>query len=176
MKVKVDSLPEQIRKILPLSLQIQDEIDVDILPIHLKETILSYLRNFTSTSNNQNIIDYTFSKGYYSLNQLSTVKDTVIYYIKQFFSVPKGSYPFDPEFGTVLYEYIQTRNISIIELILNKEINELLYQIKRLFNVNVSVNSIIVDTYDLTERAELYIKMSLKINNVNNEVTLNLKR
>jgi len=165
MIIETKKLPISILNQLPLSIRIQDKIEVDSLPLNLREIIYEYLNNTILKTNNSlsNVHDISLACGEYDLKHITDIKEAVRNYITNFFRIRKGTYPFDPEFGTTLHEKLQTRNTSIVQLAINSEITDLISQIQDLFGVYVKVNKITIQNLEQYDRATVTILIELTV-------------
>jgi len=172
MIVKVSELPKEIQQKLPLSLRIKDTIDTDYLNVNLKYEIENYLKSALSNidlkDTNKEIYDIIFDKGKYDIKHITDIKELVITYIKNYLLTKKGSYPFDPEFGTNLYNYIQTKDLPFIATIISQELSQLIKDISNMLsdkNVSISITSLKIIPTSSSFESSYEIYMEVKINN-----------
>jgi hypothetical protein len=62
---------------------------------------------------------------YNDFTTIETKKDAIIEYIKNYFTVNLGDYPFDPTFGTRLKEYLNTLDTPTQQLLISNEVSGL---------------------------------------------------
>jgi hypothetical protein len=175
MIVKTSELPISILNQLPLSIRIQDEIEVDSLPLNLREIIYEYLNNTIINTDDDlsSVYDISLTRGEYDLKHVTDIKEAIKNYIMNFFKIRKGTYPFDPEFGTTLYEKLQTKNTTIVQLAINSEITDLLSQLQDLFGVYIKVNKVIIQNLEQYDHAIVTISIELTVDTETTVINLN---
>jgi hypothetical protein len=143
MQIDIPSLDTSIKEQLPLTLQIEESpIHLTDLPPHIQKLIIErQVDSLVSTPFSQsNIVDASFDKSVYNdVKTFNTVKSAIIEYIRYYLLTPKGTYPFDPEFGNELKKHLQTRDTSLRKLLLESELHSIVEIINNSFSMNVSI-------------------------------------
>ena len=178
MKVKVSDLPKDILKKLPVSLVIQKEIETKTLPTSLKYEIENFIKgnsSFQVKDVNEKIYDIGLEKGLYDIKYILDVKNAVITYIKNFLLTRKGTYPFDPEFGTNLYKYIQTKDLDYVGYAISNELSVILDDISQMFNnTSIEIENLVITPSISIQYSSYIINIDLKINDKKTSLNLHI--
>jgi hypothetical protein len=164
MKVITSELPLDLRKQLPISLQLTESFDSSLISdSSLRLKIESYLlsqsaapflnnqpqtnipitseyinTNQLHTSNNEIILDFVPEISSQGLTQFTDYLDFIIFNLRNFIKTKKGINPFDPDFGTSIYEVLKTLDLNTAAQTVQNELNEFISQLKTIIPPNNS--------------------------------------
>jgi hypothetical protein len=177
MKVDLSSLDINILKQLPLSLQLEKSIvELSDLPNGVQQLIISNNIKETSTEIYRpvNIIDITFNRSKYNdVEILETKRKAIIEYIKNYLQTMRGSYPFDPEFGSELKKYLQVKNSTLQQSLLDAELKKFIDVINDSFRENVRIISTSIVPVNMLDHIEYNLSIRFSINE--DEIIIELK-
>jgi hypothetical protein len=168
MQIDLRTLSQDIIDQLPLSIQLLTIIEVNDLPISLQYIILN---NKVSQVTNQlynptNIVDADFVVSPYNdFTIRNTKRSAIIDYIRNYLLTPKGSYPFDPEFGNTLKKHLQTRDSSLRETLLGAELRRIVNVIQTSFSIAVSILGSQLTPINVLDRIEYQLDIKFSIDN-----------
>ena len=177
--VQISKLPRFIQMQLPMSIRSNKDIyTLDEIPPKERNLIKDYLNSVVDVTYN-NVYDVSTKISKYSdLEVLSTIKDTVAEYLTNYFYISPGSYPFDPEFGCLLKQQLQTKDTQLRKLLIADQINNVNVMTSDL-GLSINVVSIKISTiptsldtqYEceiiISVPGEENIKLSIKEHNYN---------
>jgi len=153
MLVKTKELPEYLYKKLPISLQLSDEFDsVLIKDKILRREIENYISgapNSTKPQSPEKILDITLEQHSKGLGQITDPVDFLIFNVRNFFSIKEGNYPFDPQFGTRIYEYVKVLDGAQLKQQIYNEIDEFLTNLITQNDLNLSYT---IDEINITKK------------------------
>ena len=143
MLVKTKDIPEYLYKKLPISLQISDEFDTvlikdKILRREIENYFLGAPDNTAQPQQSQKILDITLEQNTKGLGQITDPIDFLIFNTRNFFSIKEGNYPFDPQFGTRIYEYIKVLDGVELKQQIYNEIDDFLSNLITQNNLKLS--------------------------------------
>jgi len=164
MKFKISELPPKIQEQLPVSIRTySDEYYLDELPAKYQEIIRNSLKLE---------IPVTYTKGfdcipkiskYSDLAITSTVKDTIVQYLKNYFLTVPGQYPFDPNFGCKLKWHLQAKDTQIRKLMITEEINKVISVMTSDLGLPISVLGISISQVPTTMASTYSCEIVIKI-------------
>ena len=166
MKIDLTTLPQAIQDQLPLSVRLQKLVEVFDLPLNLQYIILNnnLVPVTTGLYRPINIIDADFQISPYNDFAIDTSKRTaIIKYIKNYLLTPKGTYPFDPEFGNSLKRHLQTRDTTIRDTLLTAEMKRIVSTIQDSFNINIQILGSQLTPINVLDRIEYQIDIKFSI-------------
>lgn len=170
MQIDISSLDVGIKSQLPISLQLStDSILLTDLPPYIQYLITEYKTKaevstpYTPT----NIIDISFEKSVYNdVKVLSTKRAAIIEYIYNYLLTPKGSYPFDPSFGTDLKKHLQTKDTSLRKVLLDNELKSFVDVIRSSFSTNITVTGSRLTPINSSDRVDYLMEINFMIDEV----------
>ena len=176
MIVKISELPIDIQNQIPLSIRIQNEVELNSLPYKLREIIEEYLEGKKSVNTNTNsVYDAILDKGAYDLKYVNDLKEAVKNFIANYFTIRRGTYPFDPNFGTTIYQYLQSRSFDIIPDVINSELAEIITQLRIDLGVdNIKIASISVDDTEVYHSNVILVNITVEVQENPIAIKLNL--
>jgi hypothetical protein len=140
--IDLKKLPPDIYTLIPMSIRLSvDTIELSELPPKVQYDI----RKFTDRESNEtpffnDALDVNTNISVYNdLSPIRNKKDMVIEYLKNYFKIPLGSFPFDPLFGNDLQIHIQTKDTALRRLLISNELSKIVRTIETSFDVGVSV-------------------------------------
>lgn len=166
MIIDLQSLPKEILKKIPLSIRNKvTSIDINELPIEVGYLVKNYKENKPS---NSEIFNTAYDiipeiSIYNDFKQLVTKTATAIEYIKNYFAIRRGTYPFDPTFGNEFYKYLQMLDKSATALFIQNEFSELQNMIQNLFKIPIVIVSSDISNLDGGGFTDYVLNVSIKI-------------
>jgi hypothetical protein len=169
MIVNIQELPIEIKSKLPITLQLlTTPIELTKLPIEVQYLLTKnkIKKNTINPYNPKNVYetDFVFSI-YNDFKIFKYRKDSLIFYLQNYFLTPKGSYPFDPEFGNELKKHLQTKDTSLRNLYLQNELKNIVSVINESFRASVKVNSYRCVPFMVGDHTEYYLEIICSIEN-----------
>lgn len=167
MKILIKDLDPNLRKELPLTLQIEESpVEISQLPLYIQYLLhtkrLDYIKD--NSYKQHDFYDVYFrSSEYQDLQVCKTKKETVIEYIRNYLLVPRGTYPFDPSFGNRLKTHLQTRDTYLRETLLNNELKELVNVISTSFDIGINIISSRTVPVRLEDQTQYYLDVVFNI-------------
>lgn len=175
MLVTISKLPKKIQKKIPISIRsVSDQYNLDELPPKIQELVREYLFND---------VPVVYKKAYdlkpdisiYSdIYATSSVKETVVEYLKNYFYTLPGSYPFDPTFGCKLKYYLQTKDTQLRRLLISDEINNIVNVLSSDLGLPIVVNDITITPISSALETSLSCAINISIpgeENIKIEIT-----
>ena len=156
------TLPKSIFDKLPISIQngFQNNFDVDILDMSLIIEIYNYL-NTLPTSNiyqdTTNLLDFSFKQSNTNnltaiVNKVEMLKDHFITYLK----TPLGSFPFDPNVGCKIPEYVKLKENALKQELVEAELTRIISSINKSYNSKLVLTDFKINI-DENDVANIYI-------------------
>jgi hypothetical protein len=191
MIVKTELLPKELKSKLPLSFQIIDEFDTNLLRDQLlKHEIENWYSNnilqnslgigvnaaqveqvnisigeSSDTNRVENILDFVPEKNKYSLSLITDPVDFIILNVRNFLRTPRGALVFDPSFGTKIYSYLKSLSITQIKEMLYIELNEfisdLISSYDKLQDISVKIKNISIQ--ELTDETGVSVSYNIAV-------------
>ena len=176
MIVKTKLLPDDLRKKLPLSLQIMNEFDTKFIRDKLLKSEIERWYNTNVLQNvlganllseegislelnlnqkdanfinrTERILDFVPEKNKYNLSLIIEPVDFIILNIRNFLRIPRGSLIFDPDFGTNIYSYLKSLDITQIREMIYSELNEFISDLVSSYgslqNISIKIKNVVV--------------------------------
>lgn len=141
MIVNIKTLPISILTKLPYSIKTyKDEYDLEELPENIQYMLTEYFKNRRITSSNKALMldCYPNISEHGDFARISSMIDLICEYVKNYFSTPKGTYPFDVTWGCDLRKYIHNMDIAIKGELISNEVYNLAKSISS--DLDVAVN------------------------------------
>jgi hypothetical protein len=172
MIIKLSNLDSEIYKQIPLSIRLnKDEVILEDLPLEVQYIIHKDI--FESEQNiytPSNIFDAKCEiSPYNDFTVLETKRSTIIEYIKNYLSVERGTYPFDPEFGNTLKTHLQTKDTYLRKKLVGAELYNMTEVINNSFRSDITIEKSTVVTYNTNVNVEYGLELRIKIEN---EITI----
>lgn len=162
---------------VPLSIRlnaINNIINTDDLPLE----VAYELRNIKLPDSNYTYVDTgTFDlipsfSVYTDFKSLDTKKAAVIEYVKNYLTIDKGDYPFDPSFGTLLKTYLQQLDIEPARISIDQELEILVNNLVNSFNMPITVSSANIQKIELAASVMYKLNVGLQVSDVRTVVTV----
>lgn len=167
MKINLTSLDVSIRNQLPLSLQLEtNPIELSELPANIQRLINDSVNSIIHAEIYRpvNIVDLTFKHSNYNdIEFVTSKRKAIIEYIQNFLLTPKGSYPFDPEFGTEIKKFLHVKNSLLQQSLLDSELKNISNVLTDSFNKEINILSSSMTPYDLLDRIEYVLDIKFSI-------------
>jgi len=167
MKIDLLSLDVSIRNQLPLSLQLETApVELNALPVNIQKLINDNVKSiiYADVYRPINIIDLTFKKSNYNdIEFITSKRKAIIEYIQNFLLTPKGSYPFDPEFGTEIKNFLHVKNSLLQQSLLDSELKNISNVLSDSFNEEINILSSTMIPYNLLDRIEYVLDIRFSI-------------
>jgi hypothetical protein len=131
MIIKIEDLPKELYKKIPMTIKLKGGIfDTVLLPKYLEYEILNYINDqiILETYIPEDTKDLVPKLSIYNdMMFMRTSEEAILEYFKNYLLTPKGSYPFDPEFGSELKQQLQKKDDTIRELLIRNELTKVIY-------------------------------------------------
>lgn len=168
MIVNFNTLPKELLKKIPLSIRLKtDQIELAELPVEIAYILKNYVESKP--------IDFAIDKKVYDVvpeitmyndfKFLTTKKQVIIEYVKNYMLVKKGSYPFDPNFGNQFYKYLQLLDKSVTQLMISNEFDELISIIQSIFGVGITFTKFNTSKVSNGVGVEYILNVSVSVEN-----------
>jgi len=159
-------LDKSILDKIPLSIRLSTkEIELEELPLSVQYIVRDHIT--IATSNIYTPDDFYDVEPNVSLYNdfvsILTKKDAVVEYLKNYFKIKKGNYPFDPEFGNNLHLNLQTRDTSLRETLISNELSNIVKLISDSFDTGIKVVEASVRPNDVGGGIEFNLYVKIKI-------------
>lgn len=168
-RINLENLPDSVRKRLPLTLLVsKKEYDFDELPDNIKAIITDYFdKRPDEISYSEGLTDFSATTSEYNDFKPLGKKDAIIEYIKNYFSVLKGSYPFDVTYGSNIKKYLQMKDIAIVETLISNELKNTLDALSSSFKIPVNIISSRVSRNEdyMRHYSEYVLTMTIQVEN-----------
>ena len=143
MKVKISELPLIVQQQLPFSIRsLRNEYELEELPPREREIIKNYIEKVVDV-NYKTVYDLrpAISK-FADFYILTSVKETVVEYLKNYFYTLPGDYPFDPTHGCRLKLHLQTKDTQLRKVLINEEIRNVIGNLSADLGLPITVKSV----------------------------------
>lgn len=153
MILDINTIDSNLLAKIPLSIRLNlktNLIETDDLPLE----VAYELRNIKTQTSNYTYIDiFSFDlkpsfSVYSDFTSINTKKEVVIEYIKNYLLVDKGSYPFDPTFGTKIKTYLQSLDSEPALISINQELQGLVSVLQHSFELPISISNATAERID----------------------------
>jgi hypothetical protein len=172
MLINIKDIPPDIIDKIPLSiiLNIKDDIiDTDKLPFK----VAYESRNCIADDTNIPIvfgssIDITPEFSIY--NDFKNIKSkalAVTEYVRSLFNINKGSYPFDPTFGTDIKKYINTKETTVRNMIIENELRNIADGLSYSFDIPIKLNRINISNVENNASITYNMEIEMNVGGVN---------
>ena len=164
LKVVIPNLPKDIQEKIPISIRsVSDVFYLSELPPKIQELVREYVKNEVPvTYRTAYDLKPNISK-YSDFEVLGSAKTTVVEYLKNYFQVLPGSYPFDPTFGCKLKSHLQTRDTHLRRLLIVDEINGVVNALSSDLGMPISVKNIEISPVASTLDTSLLCVITISI-------------
>lgn len=175
MAINLQTLPPDVYKKIPLSIKTyKKEYEFEELPYDIQNLIREFKPTEKLTYKNK---IYEFEPEIFEYGDFKAVDslvDLVVGYIKNYFHIQLGEYPFNGSVGSKIRNLLQTRDTNLRNLLLSEELNN----VSRVFSLgdkdtNVSVVSKGVSKTGFGNYVEYTLSVELKINDIIKDVSVN---
>jgi hypothetical protein len=149
MKVLTNQLPDELVEKLPVAFQISEEFDTELItdPV-LRYEIERFIKygaldsdtdsNLSSSEKIYEIVpEVSYKK--HGTTIIGDEEEFIVLLIRNHLRIPKGSYIFDPEVGTKIYEYLKYLDLGSIRESLYFELKELVNSAVHEFNISKDI-------------------------------------
>lgn len=169
--ITISTLPSSIRSQIPYSIKkFSNEHNFSDLPYNIQEIVRDYLESKKDVEYDL-VYDVNPKISIYGdFTTLENIYDLVIEYLKNYLSIGKESYPFDPNFYSKLKEYIQKRDTNLQHKLVSAEIQNIVDSISEDLSIPISVSELNI----FRENNGYVAKVKLKINNTVSPVSINV--
>lgn len=166
MIINLDTLPQSILSRIPLSIKtFQKEYELTDLPFPIQKLIEDYLE-FKVDLNYPTVYDIQPELSEFGdYNILTTVEETVVFYLVNYFKTLPGDYPFDPNFGCRLKLYLQTKDTMLRQTLISTEATRIAEIISADFGAKVEILDLYTESIQSDPVSAAYkINIQVKIN------------
>lgn len=165
MIVDLKKLPNDVIKQLPKSLYLNnDKINIEGLTSDLQYLLREYSEDEKETIDNTNTIEIEpYLDEYNDFKKLRKVKTFLLQTIRNYIGVGYGNYPFDPDYGNRVKEYLHSKDTSLQNTLLANELSILSNILTRDFDYSIEIIKLNLDKKEYTERVEINYTCEIKI-------------
>jgi len=163
MILDVNTIDSNLLAKIPLSIRLNlksNLINTDDLPLEVAyelRNIKTQTSNYTYTDDSTFDLKPSFSV-YSDFTSLTSKKEAIIEYIKNYLIVDKGSYPFDPTFGTMIKTYLQSLDSEPALISINQELIGISNVLQFAFSIPINISDV------SAERVDHEVSSSFKLN------------
>ena len=163
-KVNINSLPKTIQEKIPISIRSTSDIYyLEELPPKIQEMIREYIKKEVPVAYRSAFDLVPNISKYSDLEVTQTAKRTISEYLRNYFQVVPGSYPFDPSFGCKLKYHLQTKDTQLRRLLVADEINGVINALSSDFGIPIVVNNISINPMSSSMNVSLMCVISISI-------------
>jgi len=176
MTIDITTLPKEIQKRLPLSIRtFSTTYELEQLPIRIQHLIRNYYSTLPDIQYNV-LFDFAPEASEYGdFKGFTNVVDLVVEYLKNYFNILPGAYPFDPTFGCTLKNHLQMRDTATRQTLVAAEIGRIIDLIRTLLDVNIYVQSIDIQPTSVGAYTEFNVNINLIINEVHKKLNMEFR-
>lgn len=165
MTVTLSKLPVFIQNQIPLSIRVfKDEYEFVELPGEIQDLI----RPYTSTDPT---VRYFLAfdilpeiSVYGDFKTIPDIVEVISEYIKNYLMIRPGDYPFDPNFGSKLKEYLHTKDTTFRRHLISQEVNNIITVIQADLGNRIKVNRLDIIPTSQGAGTEFHIEIVISIN------------
>lgn len=171
MILDVNTIDSKLLAKIPLSIRLNlkgNLIDTDDLPLE----VAYELRNIKNqTSNYTYVDDSTFDlkpsfSVYSDFTSINTKKEAIIEYIKNYLIVDRGSYPFDPTFGTMIKTYLQSLDAEPALISINQELLGLVNVLQNSFAIDINISGATAERIDNETSSAFKLNVKVQVSDI----------
>ena len=173
-EIILSKLPIDIQNRIPYSLRTKkDTYKLSSLPFNIQYFITKYLDKQKTVEYDVVFDTLPYQSKLEDFEIINNLYDLVVEYIKNYFLISKGTYPFEPMFYSKLRYYIQTKDTSTQYTLVNNEVNRIVGVVSSDLNIPVSVKNLKIDKSSLTNTDIVYnIMIEIEVNNTPKNIQL----
>ena len=170
--VNLNDFPTDLLKQIPLSIRANNSTYFfKDLPIEIQYLIEKYYEEKVPEISYDTIYDVKFEISPYSdLTVISSKKELITEYLKNYLMVRVESFPYDVDFGCSLKDQLQTKDTSFRQTLIANELNLISNVIGGDYDINVKVSNFTIDAYQDYDKTEYYAKISVYVGDEKSEI------
>jgi hypothetical protein len=176
MEVDLTKLPIRIQNQIPYSIRSKKNVyEIEKLPYNIQYLITSHLERQTNVEYDlvydflpmeSNVQDFQSVTNYFEL---------VSEYLKNYLTLKKGQYPFDPTFYSKLPYYIQTHDKSTQQTLISAEINRIVNLLSTDLSIPITITNFRIIPSQVSGDSMTYnVIINISVNNQPQSISLNL--
>jgi len=144
------------------------------LPSDLQLVLRNYAGPITqSRPTSSSTLDYkSIFSSYSDFQEITNETDLILEYVRNWFNIRLGTYPFDSTFGTKIHTILHTKDAAYQNQLLSNELGTLVRLIQNEFSTTVQVVSSTINPVSFTDHVEYNLELHLKV--LGRLVTLNI--
>lgn len=173
--VKLDSLPVEVYKRIPLSIKTyKNEYELEELPYDIQNLIESYFNKKELIYTNK-VYDFTPTISEYGdFGTITNLRALIIEYMINYLRTLVGEYPFNGSVGSNVKRLLQKKDTTIQRLFMTEELNNMI----RSFGPNID-QKISVSNFNITKSSnnislEYNLYIDLKIDDISTQINTNI--
>lgn len=176
MEVNLATLPVRIQQQIPYSIRSKKNVyELEKLPYNIQHLITSYLTKQSEVNYNVVYDFLPFESNLQDFQSINNYFKLVGEYLKNYLTLKKGQYPFDPLFYSKLPYYIQTLDKSAQRTLINSEINRIVDLLSKDLNLAIVVKKFDIQSSQISGDHTTYnIFIEVEVNKVPQKITLEL--
>ena len=172
MLIDLETLEEDKLNLIPFSIRIHaakydnNIIDTDKLPYEIAyELLKTKIDNIpVAPYVDSSTVDITPELSVYTdFKNLVSKKEAIVEYIKNYFKVDKGDYPFDPTFGTDLKKHLNSLDTTTRQLLIGTEVDRLINSLSNSFELPINVTNMRLFNTNMINSSEINLELELNI-------------
>jgi hypothetical protein len=167
--VIINQLPIAIQQSLPMTIRtLKPEYELSELPPREREIIRKYLDNIR-TIKYGTVYDLTPNISEFAdFQTISSTKQLIVEYLKNYFYTSPGEYPFDPSFGCELKKHLQTKDTELRKTLVHSDIHNVINVVSEDLGVPITVESISIENTGDHVSSAYTATVAIKINQTDN--------
>jgi len=165
MQIQLASVPASVLRQIPFSVTYNKQsLSYSSLPSDIQLLLHDYISIGNPEHALKEVFDFKSSLSKYGdFQEITTNVDLIYEYIHNWFKIRKGSYPFDPTFGSILKDILHTKDTTYQTQLLKTELKILNGLIQREFNTSFMVIKQNVVASQMMDRVEYLLELQIKV-------------
>jgi len=165
MVIQLATLPPSLLQQLPFTLIYgKTELQYNDLPSDIKLILNDYIINKHSTHQLSGVYDFKSTLSEFGdFQEITNLTDLILEYIKNWLKIRKGQYPFDPTFGTAIYDVLHTKDTSYRKILLKNELKILKNLVRSEFGQTFVVEKQAVTNIPKETHTEYLLELQIKV-------------
>jgi hypothetical protein len=175
-EIRISDLPISLQNQIPYSIRTKKDLyNLNELPYNLQYLIKDYLIK-GKTINYNNLYDMIPDiKNTGDFTAITNYFDLVVEYLKNYLTLSKGQYPFDPLFYSKLKLFIQTKDTSTQYTLVVNEIKNIARILSSDLSIPIHIKNIEIKNSNTSNIASIYfINIEITVNNTSKKLVLEI--